>query len=108
MANHWNARTGRLWAAIGSVVLAWSVGAPSQQSAPVPATQVPAAKVRAANDKAANDKNAPIPVRFTDVREAAGITFLQDSTQTDEKLYLETMGTGVGWIDYDQDGLMDL
>jgi len=50
----------------------------------------------------------PIPVRYTDVREAAKITFQQDSTQTDEKYYLETMGTGVAWIDYDQDGLMDL
>ena len=34
--------------------------------------------------------------------------FPQDSTQTEEKYYLETMGTGVAWIDYDQDGLMDL
>jgi len=50
----------------------------------------------------------PITVRYTDVRKAAGITFLQDSTQTEQKYYLETMGTGVGWIDYDQDGLMDL
>jgi hypothetical protein len=49
-----------------------------------------------------------IPVRYTNVREAAGITFKQDSTQTEQKYYLETMGTGVGWIDYDQDGLMDL
>jgi hypothetical protein len=49
-----------------------------------------------------------IPVRYTNLREAAGITFKQDSTQTDKKYYLETMGTGVGWIDYDQDGLMDL
>jgi len=52
--------------------------------------------------------DAPITVRYTDVRKAAGITFFQDSTQSDEKYYLETMGTGVGWIDYDQDGLMDL
>ena len=51
---------------------------------------------------------APIPVRYTDVRESARITFQQDSTQTEEKYYLETMGTGVAWIDYDQDGLMDL
>jgi len=51
---------------------------------------------------------SPITVRFTDIRKQAGITFLQDSTQTEEKLYLETMGTGVGWLDYDQDGLMDL
>src|SRR5436190_20776503 len=47
-------------------------------------------------------------VRYTDVRQTAGIGFLQDSTQTDEKYYLETMGTGVAWLDYDQDGLMDL
>ncbi len=46
--------------------------------------------------------------QFTDIRKAAGITFVQDSTQSDEKYYLETMGTGVGWIDYDQDGLLDL
>src|SRR5215469_8734512 len=47
-------------------------------------------------------------VRFSDIRKSAGITFVQDSTQTEEKYYLETMGTGVAWIDYDQDGLMDL
>ncbi len=51
---------------------------------------------------------ATIPVRYTDVRKDAGITFLQDATQTEEKYYLETMGTGVAWLDYDQDGLMDL
>jgi hypothetical protein len=51
---------------------------------------------------------AAIPVRYTDIRKAAGITFLQDSTQTEEKYYLETMGTGVAWIDFDQDGLVDL
>jgi hypothetical protein len=53
----------------------------------------------------------PQPVstaRFTDIRKAAGITFVQDSTESDQKYYLETMGTGAGWIDYDQDGLMDL
>jgi len=49
-----------------------------------------------------------IPVQYTDVRKEAGITFLQDATETEEKYYLETMGTGVGWLDYDQDGLMDL
>src|SRR5271169_2165053 len=49
-----------------------------------------------------------IPVRYTDIARQSGITFLQDSTSTEQKYYLETMGTGVGWIDYDQDGLMDL
>jgi hypothetical protein len=52
--------------------------------------------------------DAAIPVHYTDVRESAKISFQQDSTQTEEKYYLETMGTGVAWIDYDQDGLMDL
>jgi len=67
-----------------------------------------AASTPAAAPPAGKAANAPITVRYTDVRKAAGITFIQDSTQTDEKYYLETMGTGVGWIDYDQDGLMDL
>lgn len=49
-----------------------------------------------------------ISVTFTNIRQTAGITFKQDSTESDQKYYLETMGTGVGWIDYDQDGLMDL
>jgi len=49
-----------------------------------------------------------IPVRFTDVRQAAGITFQHDATMSEEKNYIETMGNGLGWIDYDQDGLMDL
>src|SRR5580658_126514 len=53
-------------------------------------------------------QDSGIAVRFTDIRKEAGITFLQDSTQTEEKYYLETMGTGVAWLDYNQDGLMDL
>jgi hypothetical protein len=52
--------------------------------------------------------DAPSTGHFTDIRKQAGITFVQDSTESDQKYYLETMGTGVGWIDYDQDGLMDL
>src|SRR5579872_7123715 len=57
---------------------------------------------------------APIPAPapsmplFTDIRKSAGITFSQDSTESEEKYYLETMGTGVAFIDYDQDGLLDL
>ena len=67
-----------------------------------------AGAVKAGAQQPAKPQNAPINVKFTDIRKAAGITFVQDSTETDEKYYLETMGTGVAWIDYDQDGLMDL
>jgi hypothetical protein len=62
-----------------------------------------------ARGQAARPAGPPPPSgHFTDIRASAGITFVQDSTQTDEKYYLETMGSGVAWIDYDQDGLMDL
>src|SRR5579872_5053880 len=57
---------------------------------------------------AQSSSDIAIPVRFTDVRAQAKILVWQDSTQTDEKYYRETMGTGVAWIDYDEDGLMDL
>ena len=49
-----------------------------------------------------------IAVKFTDITKSAGLKFQQDSTASDQKYYLETMGTGVAWLDYDQDGLMDL
>jgi len=42
------------------------------------------------------------------MRATAGITFEQDATATEEKTYIEIVGTGLGWIDYDQDGLLDL
>lgn len=58
--------------------------------------------------KAKPEASTSIPVHFTDIRKQAGITFVQDSTGSAEKYYLETMGTGVAWLDYDQDGLMDL
>src|SRR6185437_11238428 len=58
--------------------------------------------------EAAKPQSSSVGVQFTDIRKSAGITFVQDSTESDEKYYLETMGTGVAWIDYDQDGLLDL
>ena len=58
--------------------------------------------------QAAKAQDSAVKIQFTDIRKQAGITFVQDSTESDEKYYLETMGTGVAWIDYDQDGLMDL
>src|SRR5215471_8826012 len=48
------------------------------------------------------------PVTFVDVAQAAGITFRHDNAASPEKYLIETMGSGCGWIDYDQDGLLDL
>jgi len=61
-----------------------------------------------AQHAATSASTSTIPVRYVDIRKEAGINFQQDSTQTEEKYYLETMGTGVAWLDYDQDGSMDL
>src|SRR5207245_9683613 len=72
------------------------------------AMRIAAIQLKSSSGQAPKTQGERITVRYTDIRQSAGITFRQDSTQTDEKYYLETMGTGVGWIDYDQDGLMDL
>src|SRR5438445_11763457 len=46
--------------------------------------------------------------RFVDVARSAGITFVHDNAASPEKYLIETMGSGCAWIDYDQDGLLDL
>jgi hypothetical protein len=48
------------------------------------------------------------PVTFVDVVPSAGITFQHDNAATSAKYLIETMGSGCGWIDYDQNGLYDL
>ena len=47
-------------------------------------------------------------VVFTDVTRAAGIDFLHESGLSKEKLIVETVGSGLAWIDYDNDGHPDL
>ena len=47
-------------------------------------------------------------VTFVDVAGSAGITFRHDNAASPEKYLIETMGAGCGWIDYDQNGLLDL
>ncbi len=47
-------------------------------------------------------------VVFTDVTRAAGIDFLHESGLSKEKLIIETVGSGLAWIDYDNDGHLDL
>jgi len=52
---------------------------------------------------------APIvPVTFRDIVPGSGIAFRHDNAASPQKYLIETMGSGCAWIDYDQDGLLDL
>ena len=45
---------------------------------------------------------------FEEVTAAAGITFVHQSAATPDKFMMETFGSGVAWIDIDNDGFQDL
>src|ERR1700731_459464 len=53
------------------------------------------------------DESNPFHVKFRDVTREAGIHFHHERAQSPQRLYPETMGAGVAWIDYDQDGYLD-
>ena len=46
--------------------------------------------------------------RFADVTAKAGITFVHASAASPDKYMFETFGSGVAWIDFDNDGFVDL
>lgn len=52
--------------------------------------------------------DAGCPVVFTDVAASAGLKFKHERGATKEHQLPETMGSGVAWLDFDNDGWMDL
>src|SRR5690242_9729588 len=51
----------------------------------------------------------PIPrVRFKDITKAAGVDFVHTNGAFGKKLLPETMGPGVAFLDYDNDGWQDI
>src|SRR5262250_3651811 len=50
----------------------------------------------------------PYGVRFRDVTRAAGIHFHHERAASRDKLYYETMGAGVAFLDYNRDGYLDI
>lgn len=54
------------------------------------------------------EEEASSAVVFTDVAAAAGLDFTHWSGASPEKYVLETMGSGVAFLDYDNDGWLDI
>jgi hypothetical protein len=70
----------------------------------------PAAQItRLAAPVTAARAQAEVPkVKFTDITEASGIRFVHNNGAYGEKLLPETMGGGVAFLDFDNDGNQDL
>jgi hypothetical protein len=49
-----------------------------------------------------------VRVHFADVSRAAGISFQHFDGRTPMQYIMDQTGAGLGWLDYDQDGLLDL
>jgi len=49
-----------------------------------------------------------VEVKFVDVTDKSGIHFVHFDGHTEIEYIMETTGSGIGWLDFDQDGLMDL
>ena len=52
--------------------------------------------------------HAQMAVQFVDATKQAGITFKHVNGASDRKFYLETMGSGAAFLDYNNDGDLDL
>lgn len=52
--------------------------------------------------------NSPVPGRFLDIAESAGIHFLHQAPHVSRKYLIETMGSGVALFDCDNDGRLDI
>src|SRR2546426_1932857 len=51
---------------------------------------------------------APVPVRFRNVADSAGVRFVLENSPTPQKRMIETMAGGVAAFDYNQDGRTDI
>ena len=92
LSAHW-AIEKRLYTAVGVVTLFLSfaavAGTSSSQSGCIAPSRV-------------------VPGKFVDISEKAGVHFLHNANHTATKYQIETMGSGVGLFDCDNDGRLDL
>jgi hypothetical protein len=96
------------WSAVALVFILVLFGAAvfllKRKPAP-PAPQITSFSAPVSPDRAP----AEIPVaKFTDITKEAGVAFVHNNGAYGEKLLPETMGGGVAFLDYDNDGNQDL
>lgn len=91
------------------VVLAL-LGGCKRKTATPEATQAakPATATAAPSNTSQQAQRPSGPVHFTDITKQAGITFVHNSGAFGKKYLPETMGSGVCFIDYDNDGWQDI
>jgi hypothetical protein len=54
------------------------------------------------------ERSRPLPGKFTDVTTSLGVQFKHIASHTSKKYLIETMGSGVALLDYDNDGRLDI
>jgi hypothetical protein len=71
-------------------------------------SQPPSGPAAAADGAAAAAPDGAAAVEFVDITEQAGIRFRHDNGARGKKFMPETIGSGVAFLDYDNDGWQDL
>jgi enediyne biosynthesis protein E4 len=107
-----NCRAQRTAFCVALIALALTGGCKSKQvptEKPSAAANSSAVPQPAAPSAAFQDADRPSgPVQFTDITAQAGIRFVRNSGAFGKKYLPETMGSGVCFIDYDNDGWQDI
>jgi hypothetical protein len=95
--------------ALAGTLAAWQAGLFSTGTSDRPASDVPRREEPSAHTApAAPAKPTPGLPWFEEVAKASGIDFLHFDSATPIHYIMETMGSGIAWIDYDNDGWPDL